>query len=216
MTAAPALRADGLADWIAPARTALVVVDVQVDFASPEGALGPYVDLSAVPPAVENCRRLIDAAYAAGVLVVFVKLETEAETDSPAWRERMRRRGADPDAESNVCRKGTRGAEFWGVEPGAHDVVVSKTRYSGFHGTDLSPVLVAHGRDTLVVCGLTTECCVDSTVRDAFHQDYHVVVAADACAAYAPELHQGALATLELNYAILAETADIEAAWTKA
>jgi nicotinamidase-related amidase len=207
---------DGLAAWIAPSRTALVVIDVQVDFAAPDGALGPYVDMSTVGPAVENCQRLIDAAHAAGALVVFVKLETDPSTDSETWRERMRRRGGNPDEEYGLCRKGTRGAELWGVTPQPGDPIVPKTKYSGFYGTDLAKILVAHGRDTLIACGLTTECCVDGTVRDAFHQDYHTLIAADACAAYGAELHASALHSLELNCAILTTTQEVVTAWEHA
>ena len=59
-------------------------------------------------------------------------------------------------------------------------------------------------RDTLVIAGLTTECCVDSTARDAFERDYHVFIASDAVAAYEADLHDGALKALELNCAMLA------------
>ena len=93
---------------------------------------------------------------------------------------------------------------------------MAKTRYSGFHDANLDEVLKGLSVDTLVVCGLTTECCVDCTVRDAFHRDYQVFVASDACAAYDPELHEGALLSLELNCAILATTSDIVTAWTGA
>jgi ureidoacrylate peracid hydrolase len=65
----------------------------------------------------------------------------------------------------------------------------------------------------VVVCGLTTDCCVDCTVRDAFHLDYHVFLAADACAAYDSRLHGAALQSLETNFAILAPTEEIIAAW---
>jgi ureidoacrylate peracid hydrolase len=207
---------DGLATWIAPSRTALVVIDVQVDFAAPEGALGPHVDLSSVGPAVRNCQRLIDAAHAAGALVIFVKLETDPSTDSVTWRERTRRRGGNPETMHDVCRRGTPGAELWGVTPGPGDPIIAKTKYSGFYGTDLARILVAHGRDTLIACGLTTECCVDGTVRDAFHQDYHTLIAADACAAYGADLHTSALRSLELNCAILTTTREVEVAWEHA
>jgi len=91
--------------------------------------------------------------------------------------------------------------------------VIDKLRYSGFYGTPLDTALKARGVDTLVLCGLTTECCVDCTARDAFHLDYHVFIAADACAAYESNLHEGALASLELNCAILTSTDEIVAAW---
>ena len=62
--------------------------------------------------------------------------------------------------------------------------------------------------------GLTTECCVDCTVRDAFHLDYHVFIARDACAAYDVATHESALANLELNCAILVDVDGVEDAWT--
>jgi ureidoacrylate peracid hydrolase len=64
-----------------------------------------------------------------------------------------------------------------------------------------------------VLCGVTTECCVASTAWDAFERDFHVVIAADAVAAYQPELHRAALAALALNGAILAQTEALRASW---
>ncbi len=191
-----------------------MVIDMQVDFASPDGALGlAGVDLSAVPPALAAAERLADAARRAGAPVIFVGLRTSPETDSPAWAERSRRRGGSPEAEGALCRAGERGADFVGPTPRAGEIVIGKTRYSGFYGTDLDATLKARGIDTLVVCGLTTECCVDCTVRDAFHLDYQVFLATDACAAYEPDLHAGALKSLDLNCAILTDTDQLAAAW---
>ena len=208
---------DGLADWIAPGRAALVIIDMQVDFASPEGALGRAgVDLSAVPAALAAAERLAAAARAAGAPVLFVGLQTDPGLDSHAWAERMRRRGGDPDAEGGLCRAGTAGAEFVGPTPRDGELVMGKLRYSAFFGTDLDAELTRRGIDTVVVCGLTTECCIDSSVRDAFHLDYHVFVVSDACAAYEPDLHAGALKSLDLNCAILVETDQVVAAWREA
>lgn len=206
--------ADDLKAWIAPARTAVLVIDIQVDFASPQGALGAYVDMGVVQPAVAAAARLVETARAAGVPVIFIGLFTTAETDSPSWRERMRRRGGDPDNDSALCRDGEVGSHFYGPQPLPGELVVKKTRYSGFGGTDLDARLKALGVDTLVVAGVTTECCVDSTVRDAFSLDYHVFVAADACAAYEEELHLASLKVMELNSAILIDTAQVAAVWS--
>jgi nicotinamidase-related amidase len=207
---------DGLPAWIAPERAAVLVIDMQTDFASEKGALGGLVDLSAVGPALLAAERLTEAARAAGAPVVFIGLETQPETDSPAWRERMRRMGGDADAESGLCRKDSPGAAFVGPKPLAHEVQLFKTRYSGFHNTRLHEVLTALGVDTVVVCGLTTECCVDCTVRDAFHLDYHVFLVSDACAAYSPALHDGALLSLEANCAMLITVEEAAKAWSQA
>ena len=205
---------DGLAAWIAPSRTAVLVIDIQIDFASPDGALGAYIDMAAVQPAVAAAGRLVKAARAVGTPVVFIGLFTTPETDSPSWKERMRRRGGDPDSQSALCRAGEVGSDFYGPQPLPGELVVRKTRYSGFVGTDLDARLKALGVDTLIVAGLTTECCVDSTVRDAFSLDYHVFVAADACAAYEPDIHAASLKVMDLNSAILTDMAAIANAWS--
>jgi nicotinamidase-related amidase len=205
--------AEGLADWIAAGRTAVVIIVMQVDFGSPDGVLGAYVDMSVVEPALAAAERLADSARAGGVPVVFVGLFTTPETDSPAWSERMRRRGGDPEVDAALCRVGQVGSDFYGPKPAPGELVVAKTRYSGFVGTDLDARLKALGVDTLVVAGLTTECCVDSTVRDAFSLDYHVFVAANACAGYEADIHAASLKVMELNSAILTDTDAVAVAW---
>jgi ureidoacrylate peracid hydrolase len=165
------------AEWIDPARTALLLIDMQVDFGSPDGLLGRAgLDMSAPAAAMAQSQRLADAARAAGVPPVFIGLQTRADMDSRSWKEWMRRRDKNPDSDSGVCREGTRGAEFVGPTPLPEEMVIGKLRYSSFFGTPLDAALKARGVDTLVVCGLTTECCVDCTVRDAFHLDYHVLI----------------------------------------
>jgi ureidoacrylate peracid hydrolase len=201
-----------LRDWIAPARTALLLVDMQVDFAEPDGAMGKSgMDLSMVGSAIRNASMLAEAARAAGVPCLFARLITRQSDETDLLREWKKRRGTEKDAP--LCQEGTRGAEFVGPIPCAGEAVFSKNRYDAFSGTGLDAHLRGIRRDTLVIAGLTTECCVDSTVRDAFERDYHVFIAADAVAAYEKELHDGALKALELNCAIPASSADIIGAW---
>jgi nicotinamidase-related amidase len=201
-----------VAEWLAPRRTALLIVDMQVDFASPDGALGQAgVDLSTVPDALAAAESLAEGARAADLPVIFVGLQTSEKTDSPAWAERQWRLGADLGA--GLCRRGEPGADFVGPLPEPGERVIGKTRYSAFFDTDLHATLMAMQVDTLVVCGLTTECCIDCTVRDAFQLDYQVFIAADACAAYEPDLHVGALKALALNCAIVVDSADVIGAW---
>ena len=202
-------------EWIAAGRTALLIIDMQVDFAAPEGVIGRMgVDLSSVVPALAAAERLAKAARAAAVPVIFVGLFTSPHTDSSMWRERMARRGGDPDVESDLCRAGQAGSDFYGPKPALGELVVEKTRYSAFVGTGLGETLRGRGIDTLVLCGLTTECCVDCTARDAFHQDFHVFVPVDACAAYERDVHEAALKAMSLNFAILTDAEAVVASWT--
>lgn len=204
-----------LEHWIAPGRTALLIVDMQADFASPDGLSGQWgLDISTVPAALAAAERLADAARAADVPVVFAGLFTTPETDSDVWDERMRRRGNDPEASPALCRAGALGSAFVGPLPRPGELVLRKTRYSPFWDTDIDARLKALEVDTLVIAGLTTECCVADTAKDAFNHDYHVFIAADACAAYEPDLHAGALKMLDLNTAILTDSASVAAAWS--
>jgi ureidoacrylate peracid hydrolase len=203
-----------LTSWIAPSRTALLLVDMQVDFAAPEGAMGKSgKDLSTFGAALRNAVLLAEAARAADVPCLFVRLITRQSDETDLLREWKERRGTQEDAP--LCQEGTHGADFVGPQPREKEAVFSKSRYDAFSGTGLDAHLRGLKRDTLVIAGLTTECCVDSTARHAFEKDYHVFIARDAVAAYEKGLHAAALKALELNCAILAPTADIRAAWDK-
>ena len=201
-----------LMDWIAPSRTALLLVDCQVDFASPDGQMAQRgYDITEAQAALGNAALLASAARKAGVPCLFARLVTWPGNETPMLREWKSRRGQDGDP--LLCREGSKGAESVGVTPLPGEAVFSKSRYNAFAGTGLDDHLKTLKRDTLVIAGFTTECCVDSTARDAFERDYHVFIASDAVAAYEPDLHKGALKALALNCAVLAPTTDILLAW---
>lgn len=204
-----------LATILAPARTALLVIDVQRDFAAPDGFAGRSgADLSAVGLALHQMERLTRAARAADATVAFAHLETRPETDPPVLTAWMERRGTI--GQIGCCRAGTPGAGAFALVPERDDLRVTKLLYSAFAGTDLAQRLSARGVDTLLLAGLTTECCVLATAFDGFHRSFHILVARDACAAYGPAMHEGALAILEANCALLAETDAVIEGWTGA
>jgi nicotinamidase-related amidase len=199
---------------IEPARTALLVIDVQIDFVAATGAMGlAGVDLSGLSPALDRIESVIAAAHSAGVTVGFVRVVTHPETDSKALKLFMARKGLPPQALA-ICREGTPGADYYRVRPIPGDLEIRKPLYSSFVATRLDEQLRERGIDTLVVVGFTTECCVDCTVRDAFHRNFNVFVVADACAAYSSELHVGALNALAANCALLLEADAVLAAWS--
>jgi ureidoacrylate peracid hydrolase len=189
-------------DQIRWSRTALLVIDCQVDFGSPDGAMAQRgADMTAPLAAVAKAESLVNAARAAGVSIVFVRLITRDETRK--------------DDEPILCAEGTRGADFIGPQPLAGETIISKTRYSAFARTGLAEQLHAQGIDTLVLAGLTTECCVASSAWDGFEHDFHIVLAADACAAYEESLHHHALKALELSGAKVVASAKLTAGWKK-
>jgi len=196
---------------------ALLVVDVQRSFADP--AYLPWLDeagLAAVDAAVTRTAWLVEQARATRVPVVWVALQQLP--DSP-WLTSLWLRGLDegtwpvPD---EPCVLGTRGAEWFRVGPLPGETVVPKRRYSGFLGTGLEAHLRETGVTWVVAAGLTSECCVDGTVRDAFQLGFRAVMTSDATTAYDAETHTHALSVLAQNAAVVATSASVAAAWVHA
>ena len=125
----------GLKDWLAPDRTALLLIDMQVNFADPAGSLGKSgADMTAPQAAVKKADRLADAARRASVACVFVRLVTRPEDETSFLTEWKRRRHAEGPP---PCLEGSRGAEFVGPKPQGGELVFSKQRYNAFTGTGL-------------------------------------------------------------------------------
>jgi nicotinamidase-related amidase len=210
----PHVEPAALPEMIDPARTALVVIDVQEDFVGPAGAMARIgVDMSGVGPALDQIDRLIAAARGAGAVVAFARVMSSAEADSSALKLLNARKGRPPQAIA-ICREDEAGSAYYRVRPEPGDIEAPKRLFNTFHGTRFDEDLRARGIDTLVVVGFTTDCCVDATCRDAFHRDYSVFVVSDATDAYASDLHLGALKALQKNCALVTDTDSVLAAWS--
>jgi ureidoacrylate peracid hydrolase len=177
-----------------PARTALLVIDAQVYFAAPSGVMARLgARLDAVPAALAQAIKLVDGARAAGVMLIFTRVIS------------------DPNRNPVIGWRG--GADFVAPLPEDGELVITKRLYSAFADTGLAEALEVGGIDTLLLCGLTTECCVQSTAWAAFERNLRVFIAVDACAAYDPPLHAAALKSLELSGAVLGNVADYVGFW---
>jgi len=139
-----------------------------------------------------------------------VRLLTHPGGENRIMRESKQRQG---DNEPDLCAEGTHGADFIGPQPRDGEAIVSKNHFSAFARTGLADQLHAQSVDTLVLAGLTTECCVQSSAWDAFERDFHIFLAEDACAAYEEALHRHALKALRLSAAMVVPVKDLVAAW---
>lgn len=201
----PHLDADRFASIVEPARSALVVIDIQVDFVSPQGLVAKLGgDVSSSLSAIDRIEPLIAAARKAGIAIAFMRVVTRPETDHPALLRLKARRS--PPSETILCRAGSGGEDYYRLAPQPGDIEVRKPLFDSFHATDFHDQLQARGIDTLVLTGVSTDCCVDSTARRAFHLGYDVLVVSDACAASSDIIHSGALANLERNVALLVDS----------
>src|ERR1700728_383595 len=184
-------------------RAALVIIDMQRDFLEPGGfgeALGN--DVSRLQAAVEPCRQVLDAARRVGMLVIHTREGHRPDlTDAPPHKVE---RG---DPATRIGARGPMGRILVRGEPG-HDIipelypltsepVIDKPGKGAFYQTDLELMLRNRCIDTLLVAGVTTEVCVNTTVREANDRGFRCIVLGDCCASYFPEFHAAGLAMIK-------------------
>ncbi len=177
-----------IAKILSPEWAAVLVVDVQNDFCHERGAMGRLgFDMGAIQSSVRALAGFLDEARRVGVPVIFIATHHWEWTNSQAWLTRGPRSGGE------ICPAGSWGAEFYQVAPAAGEPVVVKHRYSGFVGTDLEVILRAMERRSVLTTGVSTNVCVESTARDAYMRDYHIVMVDDCCGALANAEHEATL-----------------------
>jgi ureidoacrylate peracid hydrolase len=169
-----------------PRETAVVAVDMQNDFGAEGGMFAANgLPIEAARATIAPTSRVLDAARAAGMTIVYLKMEFARDLsnlggpDAPC-RERHLGFGVGT---GNFLIEGTWNTEIVPeLAPRPGDVVISKHRYSGFFQTDLDRVLREREIRNLVFAGWTTSVCVESTLRDAFFRDYRCLVLSDCTA----------------------------------
>jgi nicotinamidase-related amidase len=169
--------------------TALLVIDMQNDYCHPGGVFAAAgLRVTGLDGLVRNVNTLAAAARSAGRPVIWVRMEWTDDADVGLLAERS------PFLREQGLRRGTWGSELVsGLDraPGDHEIV--KPRFDAFHRTVLDDLLRTLGVETLVVAGVRTDFCVESTVRAAFFRDLKAVVAREAVAGYVEDLHVNSL-----------------------
>jgi ureidoacrylate peracid hydrolase len=185
-----------------PAETALVVVDMQNAYATPGGYLDKAgFDVSRTGPVIAQIHKALQAARAAGLPIIFFQngwdpAYVEAGgPGSPNWHKSnaLKTMRARPELHGQLLSKG--GWDYALVDalkPQEGDIVIAKTRYSGFFNSTFDSTLRSRGIRNLVFTGIATNVCVESTLRDGFHLEYFGIVLADATHQAGPEFAQQA------------------------
>ena len=176
-------------------RTALIIIDMQRDFLQPGGfgaALGN--DVSRLHAAVAPCADVLAAARKAGLFVIHTR---EGHRPDLADAPRLKVERGDPSMRigapgpmGRILVRGELGHDIIPeLYPVAGEPVIDKPGKGAFYQTDLELMLKNHSIETLLVCGVTTEVCVNTTVREANDRGYRCIVLSDCCASYFPEFH---------------------------
>ncbi len=180
-------------------QAALLIIDMQRDFLEPGGfgsALGNDCGLLRV--AIQPCRNVLHAARQAKLLVIHTREGHRPDlTDLPPAK---RRRGrfalgiGDPGPMGRILVQGEPGHDIVAeLSPETGEPVVDKPGKGAFHATGLGAILRNRGITQLIVCGVTTEVCVSSTVREANDRGLDCLVLRDCTASYFPDFHEAAL-----------------------
>lgn len=191
---------DTLDELFALGPTAALVIDVQNDFADPEGIFARSgSDLTMILDRLPRIYALISGLRLLGVPLIHVHQQTlpGGASDGAAWVRLKTRTGRS----SEYTLIGSWGAEpLVGFEPMSGERVVRKFRPDAFLHTELELLLRSAGVQSVIVCGMFTEGCVESTVRTASYLDFHVAVVDDAIASAVPDLHANSLHLMRSRY----------------
>ena len=208
------IKAEPEAVTLEPARTALLIIDMQRDFLEP-GGFGETLgnDVSLLKRAVAPCKAVLEAFRAAGLLVIHTR-EGHRPDLSDAPKAKIERgkpsmRIGDPGPMGRILVRGEPGHDIIAeLYPRAGEPVIDKPGKGAFYATDLGAMLQHSGIDTLLVCGVTTEVCVNTTVREANDRGYRCIVLADCCASYFPQFHEAGLAMVKAQGGIFGWVSD--------
>ena len=180
---------------LTPASTAVIVIDMQNDFATVGGMFERAgIDISEIRSAIEPTTQVLAAARDAGMRIVYLKmgfhpdLSDVGSPESPNWLKHAPMKVGEEVNAPNGTTGRILVRDTWNTDiineltPEPGDVVLYKHRFSGFFETPLDEILRADGVQTLIFVGATTSVCVDSTVRDAMYRDYHCILIEDCIA----------------------------------
>jgi nicotinamidase-related amidase len=202
--------------------TALLIIDMQRDFLQP-GGFGEMLgnDISTLQTAIEPCKKVLEAARAAGVLVMHTKEGHRADM-TDVHKHKNEKKNAEGKIVKSIGETGPMGRILIRGEPG-HDIipelypipgepVIDKPGKGAFYSTDLELILAVNKITTLLVCGVTTEVCVHTTVREANDRGFHCIVISDACASFFDHFHTTALDMISAQRGIFGSVTDSKAA----
>jgi ureidoacrylate peracid hydrolase len=203
-----------LAERVDPAHTALLVIDMQKDFCCDGFATSRAGrPLDAAKAVIPRLQTLLAGAREAGVLVCHVGFLTLPDhlSDSGVWLAQRRR---STYASDRIAIAGDEGADFideLGPAPG--EIEIRKHRYSAFKGTDLDMILRAHEVRTVVPTGVSTNVCVETTLRDAFEHSYYVCVPENGCASWDMELHAATMKNVTARFGLVTSVEELLDVW---
>ena len=211
--------ADGRGFGFDPATTALIIIDMQRDFIDDEGACAAVgADVKPLQAIVPRVAALLQAARGAGLTVVHTRYGFKADCSDlfEAVRRQSRDAGGEygtPGPLGRILIRGEPGFEI--VEPltpQPDEIIIDKPTFGAFAASTLDTILRSRGVTPLLVSGVTTQCCVECTIREAVDRGYYVCTVEDCCGAFEADLHANTIKAIQSEghlFGWVARAADI-------
>jgi ureidoacrylate peracid hydrolase len=165
---------------------------------------------------IPRLERLLQSARAAELHVIWIRNVYNTVPNhylSEVWLEQARRRRNGCYVDFPVCEPHAWNGEFYKVRPLPDEAIVTKHRYGAFEGTDLELVLRSKGIRTVIMTGVATNVCVETTARQAFLRDYYVVFTSDCTASFSEAQHDAALSNIEQFFGQVVTSEEVIACW---
>ena len=208
---------ESLTEKVDPKNAALLIVDVQNDFAAEGGMMDREGnDLSMSQGIIPRLQQLIDEAHEVDVPIIFIRNVYNTDANwylSDVWLEQAKRARQGSYVVHSVCAPDSWAGDFYEIRPTEKDVIVTKHRFSAFQDTDLDLILRSRGIRTLIMTGIATNVCVESTARDGFFRDYYIVFTSDCTATYSKEDHEGTLNNIRRFFGEVVTADEVASAW---
>ncbi len=210
-----------LEELVKPEHTGLVVIDMQNDFCHREGFFGKreseargqqqkQANLSYIEDMIPNLIHLIDVARLISIKTYFVHSFHDDRYLPPMYRltkVRIGRKGV-------LCPEGKWGSEqFEGFEPKPGDNIITKYVHSSFIGSNFEDILKRDKIKSLIITGVNTDVCCESTIRDGAMLGFYIIVPRDCVGTHTIESHEGALTRIDRLWGVVTTSQEVMATW---
>jgi nicotinamidase-related amidase len=199
-------------------RTALIIIDMQRDFCAAGGyADMAGLDISNLRKPIPQIQQLLNVARSQGMLIIHTREGHRSDMLDcmPSKRARSARTAAAIGSDGPMGKlliRGEYGHDFVDeLTPIAGEVIIDKPGYSAFHQTDLEIILRSQQITQLIITGVTTEVCVQSTLRAAVEYGWDCITVGDACGSAYPDLHQASLVMIAVEGGIFGKVLNTDA-----
>jgi ureidoacrylate peracid hydrolase len=186
-------------------KTALIVVDIQNDFCSEKGLFKKHgADIIKIQKMIPKLTKFIKEARKFHIPIIFIR---------SFYDKKYCLHKKNTPQEEYICKEGTWGADFYKAKPDRNDLTITKHTNDGFLNTQLDHMLKVRDIKTVILTGVTTNVCVDTTARSAFCRGYNVITLKDCVASEYSDLHNSTLKNIKLHFGDVVESRDIIKIW---